>query len=259
MQSRLMRDGGHVASRLCPPYEESRISISYLFLFTGLRFSMNAAMPSARSSSAKVEWNRLRSTLMPSDNGVSNARLMASLAMAAAGRDIVGDLFRRSQRLFHQFVRRHDAADEAGAFGFRGVHHAPGEAQIHRLGFADRARQPLGAADARDGAERDFRLAEFGGVGSDDDVAHHGELAAAAERIAADGGDGGFAARGDAAAADRGEIAGEHVDEAFRLHLLDVGAGGKRLFAAGEQDTADIVIGLEVVDGRRDFAKHAER
>jgi hypothetical protein len=28
---------------------------SYLFLFTGFRFSMNAAMPSERSSSAKVE------------------------------------------------------------------------------------------------------------------------------------------------------------------------------------------------------------
>ena len=28
---------------------------SYRFLFTGLRFSMNAAMPSARSSSANVE------------------------------------------------------------------------------------------------------------------------------------------------------------------------------------------------------------
>jgi hypothetical protein len=27
----------------------------YLFLFTGLRFSMNAAMPSERSSNAKVE------------------------------------------------------------------------------------------------------------------------------------------------------------------------------------------------------------
>ena len=45
----------------------------------------------------------------------------------------------------------------------------------------------------------------------------------------------------------------------FRLHLLDVGAGGERLFAAGEQDAADLVVGLEVVDGRRDLAKHAER
>src|SRR4051794_2713837 len=170
-----------------------------------------------------------------------------------------GDLFGRRQRFFHQFVRRYDAADEAGALGFRRIHHASGEAQIHRLGFADRTRQPLGAADARDGAERDFGLAEFRGVGGNDDVAHHGEFAAAAERIAADGRDGGFAASGDAAAANRGEIAGEHVDEAFRLHLLDVGAGGECLFAAGEQDAADLVVGLEIVDGRRDLGKHAER
>ena len=93
----------------------------------------------------------------------------------------------------------------------------------------------------------------------DDDVAHHRELAAAAERIAADGRDRRLAAAGDAVAADRGEIAGEHVDEGFRLHLLDVGAGGKGLFAAGEQDAADLVVGLEVIDGGGDLAKHAER
>ena len=76
-------DGGHGASApFAHPHE------AHLFLFTGLRFSMNAAMPSERSSSAKVEWNRLRSTFMPSDSGVSKARLMASLAIAAAGRDI---------------------------------------------------------------------------------------------------------------------------------------------------------------------------
>ena len=69
----------------------------------------------------------------------------------------------------------------------------------------------------------------------------------------------GLRQRGDAVAADGGEIAREHVDEGFRLHLLDVGAGGKGLFAAGQQDAADVVVGLEIVDGRRDFAKHAER
>src|SRR4051794_34094561 len=58
----IILNGGHAA--LCPPYEVHR------FLFTGLRFSMNAAMPSERSSSAKVEWNRLRSTFIPSDSGV---------------------------------------------------------------------------------------------------------------------------------------------------------------------------------------------
>ena len=99
------------------------------------------------------------------------------------------------------------AADQPGAFGLGGVHHPAGEAQIHRLRFADRPRQPLGAADARDGAERDLRLAEFRGVGGDDDVAHHRQFAAAAERVAGDRGDGRLAAGGDAVAADRGEIA----------------------------------------------------
>ena len=84
-----LRDGEMVgtASRALPSLR-GRAKPTYRFLFTGLRFSMNAAMPSERSSSANVEWNRLRSTFMPSDSGVSNARLMASLAIAAAGRDI---------------------------------------------------------------------------------------------------------------------------------------------------------------------------
>src|SRR5438477_191873 len=130
---------------------------AYLFLFTGLRFSMNAAMPSERSSSAKDEWNRLRSTLMPSVRVVSKARLTASLAIAA-----------------------------------------------------DR---------------RDRRLA----------------------------------APRDPVATDRREIAGEHVDETLRLHLLDVGTGGKGPLAAGHDDAADLVVGLEIVDRSRDLAKHAER
>ena len=109
------------------------------------------------------------------------------------------------------------------------------------------------------GAERDFRLAEFRGVGGDDDVAHHRQFAAAAERIAADGGNGRLAAVGDAVAADRDEIAGKHVDEGFRLHFLDVGAGGEGLFAAGQQDASDPVVGFEIVDRGGDFAKHAER
>src|SRR6266576_3664442 len=35
--------------------EDHQAEEPYLFLFTGLRFSINAAMPSERSSSAKVE------------------------------------------------------------------------------------------------------------------------------------------------------------------------------------------------------------
>ncbi len=50
----------------------------------------------------------------------------------------------------------------------------------------------------------------------------------------------------------------EHVDEGFRLHLLDVGARGESLFAAGEQDASDTVVGLEIIDGGGDFSEHAE-
>ncbi|MHC2841077.1 hypothetical protein ACVINU_004011 [Bradyrhizobium diazoefficiens] len=67
-----------------------------------------------------------------------------------------------------------------------------------------------------------------------------------------------MAAARNAVAADRGEILGEHVDEALRLHLLDVGAGGKGLLAAGHDDAADGIIALEIVDGGRNLAEDAE-
>ena len=50
-----------------------------------------------------------------------------------------------------------------------------------------------------------------------------------------------------------------HVDEGLWLHLLDVGAGGESLFAAGDQNASDFIVGLEVIDGGRNLAKHAER
>ena len=86
-------------------------------------------------------------------------------------------------RLVHQLGRRHHASDQAGAFGFGRIHHAAGQDQVHRLGLADRARQALRAADARNDAELDLGLAELRVVGRDDDVAQHGELAATAERV----------------------------------------------------------------------------
>ena len=85
-----------------------------------------------------------------------------------------------------RLASRHDARDQAGALGLGRVHHAAGEDQVHRLGLADRARQPLRAADARDDAELDLGLAEFRVVGGDDEIALHRELAAAAERKARD-------------------------------------------------------------------------
>ena len=68
--------------------------------------------------------------------------------------------------------------------GLLGIHEAARQVHVHALGLADEARQALGAAEARDGAEVDLGLAEAGGVGGDDEVAHHRQLAAAAQRVA---------------------------------------------------------------------------
>ena len=76
------------------------------------------------------------------------------------------------------------ARDEAGALGLGRVHHPAGQAHLHRLGLADEAGEPLRAAGARHDAELDLGLAELRRVGGEDEVAHHGELAAAAEREA---------------------------------------------------------------------------
>ena len=90
----------------------------------------------------------------------------------------------------------HDAGDEARALGFDGVHHPAGQAHLHRLGLADRAGEPLRSAHAGADAELDLGLAELGGVGGEDEVAHHRHLAAAAERIAGDRRDDRLARRG---------------------------------------------------------------
>ena len=49
------------------------------------------------------------------------------------------------------------------------VHEPTGQAHVHRLGFANGAGQALRAPNRRHDAELDFRLAEFGILGGDDD------------------------------------------------------------------------------------------
>jgi hypothetical protein len=52
------------------------------------------------------------------------------------------------------------------------------------FGLADESGQALGAAHAGHDAQVDFGLAELGGVGGNDEIAHHRQFAAAAQRIA---------------------------------------------------------------------------
>ncbi len=84
---------------------------------------------------------------------------------------------------------------------------------IHRLRLADGAGQALRAAHAGHDAERDLGLAELGLVGGDDEVAHHRELAAAAEREARHRGDDRLAGAAGTAPSRAKKSATIHVDD----------------------------------------------
>ena len=132
---------------------------------------------------------------------------------------------------------RHDAVDEADAMRFDGGNLLARQQQLQRATSADEARQALRGGVAGDQPEVDLRLPEPGRVRSDPQRARHRQLAAAAERVAVDGGDHGLAHLLD-------EI--EHVLAApgviaaavgrQRRQLVDVGAGDKRLVARAGQD-----------------------
>src|SRR3546814_3068493 len=90
----------------------------------------------------------------------------------------------------------------------------PGKAELHGLGLADETGQALRAAGAGNGADGDFRLAELGAVGGKDEVAHHGDLAAATQRIARHSGDHRLARLGEALPALGDEVRSEeHTSE----------------------------------------------
>ena len=99
-------------------------------------------------------------------------------------------------------------------------------------------------------AELDLGLAELRGVGGDDEIGHHRDLAAAAERKAGDRGDPRLAGRGDLLPAGE-EIWPIHVGEALALHLLDVGAGGEGLFAEPVSTSAALAVGSASIGGER--------
>ena len=72
--------------------------------------------------------------------------------------------------------------------------------------------------------------------------------------VAADGGDDGLAEVAQLCPVSE-EVARVDLGELLVLHLLDVGAGGKGLIRAGEDDGADRVVGREGAQGRVDLVE----
>jgi hypothetical protein len=108
-------------------------------------------------------------------------------------------------------------------------------------------REPLRASDAGNDTKLDLGLAELGVVGGDDQVALHGQLATAAERKAGNGGNHWLPHTSNVIPRAR-VVAEKSVDEGLVRHFLDVGAGGKGFVRAGDHDTADPVVGIELLE-----------
>src|SRR5207247_11001676 len=93
--------------------------------------------------------------------------------------------------------------------------------------------------------ELELRLAEFRRVPPDDDVAHHGELAAPAQGIARDRADDGLADRLYPLPVARDVLALVYVHVAPVPHGAYVGARGEGLVAAGDDHRADALVRVE--------------
>ena len=109
------------------------------------------------------------------------------------------------------------------------------------------------AARTGNNAQLDFRLTEFGVVCRDDEVAHHRQLAAAAECEAADRSDDGLANGPDDFPVARDVVALVGVHETELGHGTDVGPSGKRTLTAGDDHAADGVVGIEGLERSTEF------
>src|SRR5206468_6060568 len=97
-------------------------------------------------------------------------------------------------------------------------------------------------------AQLDLGLAKSGVVGGDDEVAHHGQLAAAAQRKTADGRYHRLADAADLLPVAADVVLVVDIGKAVLRHGANVGAGREGFFAAGQDDAVGAVIsfhGLE--------------
>lgn len=93
------------------------------------------------------------------------------------------DLGRNLDRLIDNLLARsqHKSTNQANLLRLLGLDEPSGQDEVHRPGLADQVGQALGPAGAGEDTQGDFGLAESGGGGAEEDVAHHGEFASAAE------------------------------------------------------------------------------
>ena len=159
-------------------------------------------------------------------------------------------------RDLHQIIHGHDARDQPTGFGLCRLHHSARQAQIHRFGFANRAGQALRAANAGNNAQINLRLTELGRIRGDDKIAHHGDFTAPAQRIAADCRNDRLAEALNRAVIFLKPVLLERVEKRVVHHFFNVRARRKRFLIPGQDDTANVVVALQLGQRGGHFAHH---
>ncbi len=151
-----------------------------------------------------------------------------------------------------------NSGDEPRLLGLAGGQEAAREDDVHRLRLPDRARQSLRAARPRQDAEVGLRLSELRRLGGDDQVASHRQLAAAAQAVARHRGDD---RRPDLP--DRVPLVDPPAEVELEVSsvgkLVDVGAGGEGLVVSREDDAADRLVVVEVLERPHELAHELVR
>mmetsp|Transcript_11737 Transcript_11737/g.26772 ORF Transcript_11737/g.26772 Transcript_11737/m.26772 type:complete len:309 (-) Transcript_11737:157-1083(-) len=186
-------------------------------------------------------------------------RVYALLGKRGNRRRHRGDLLCRLDGLVQDSATGEDLRHEARLLGLGSSEHVPREDQLHRLGLAHGADEPLRAADARNGAQLNFGLAEFGILRGKDDVARHGQLTAASQRETIDRSDDGLPDGRDSRPV-RQHVPPPRVGvTGSPVHLLDVCTSGESFANARHHGCTHGVVGIDGLELRHKFVHEGVR
>ena len=171
----------------------------------------------------------------------------------ALGGDSAGGFVNR----FHQPAGRQDPVDHADPLGFCRRYHLAGKNHLLGPVAADQQRQPLGAAETGNEAQRDLRQAEHGIFRGVNEIAGQGHFTAAPQGKPVDRGDhrnGQFLQTAD----DQLSLARKQsaLQGVERGQFVDVRPGHKGFITgAGQDQDAGVPIGFDPVQGERQLVQ----
>ena len=149
--------------------KKNYVLLSYSFLNAGLRFSVNAVIPSFWSCVENKDWNKRRSRRMPSASVSSYARKSVSVTHIRTCVDgllsglngdlaLLRDLASDVDSFIHNAALADNARYETGCLGLIGGEIATRQHDFHRATLTDGTCQTLRTTCTRDHTEVNLRL-----------------------------------------------------------------------------------------------------